>query len=143
MKTCNKCNQDLEDEQFNVRTKKNGCIQLQSYCRECQKLYWKKYYSTNQYNCIKRLRASNRNKKLILRKFIDEYKNKPCVDCKQSFPPYVMDFDHIDKNKIASISTMVSCLRAKSKIIEELNKCELVCSNCHRIRTYKRLSEIV
>ncbi len=143
MKTCNKCNLDLEDDQFNIKTRKNGLIQLQPYCRECQKLYWKNYYSTNQSDCIKRLRTSNRNKKLTLRKFVDEYKNKPCIDCKQSFPSYVMDFDHIDKNKVASVSTMVSSLKAKDKIIEELNKCELVCSNCHRIRTHKRLSGIV
>jgi len=51
-----------------------------------------------------------------------------------------MDFDHRDKNlKTGNIGSFVSqAYFKKEKLLEEINKCDLVCSNCHRIRTYKR-----
>ena len=63
-------------------------------------------------------------------------KDKPCVDCGFIFPPVCMDFDHIDpKTKFKSPAQLTG---NKKKLLEEITKCELVCSNCHRIRTLNR-----
>ena len=61
----------------------------------------------------------------------------PCVDCRISYPYYVMDFDHVRGVKHANVMELVSTL-SKKRIDQEIAKCEIVCSNCHRIRTHMR-----
>ena len=58
----------------------------------------------------------------------------PCADCGVSYPAVVMEFDHVRGDKITSVSMMISCLASWEAIEEEIAKCELVCSNCHRLR---------
>jgi hypothetical protein len=61
----------------------------------------------------------------------------PCDDCGQFFPAVCMDFDHRPGTvKEISIGRMV--LLAWSRIESEMEKCDLVCANCHRIRTRDR-----
>ena len=62
--------------------------------------------------------------------------SQPCTDCGVPYPYYVMDWDHI-KDKKFNVSRMGS-LGSEKLILEEIAKCELVCSNCHRERTHKR-----
>jgi hypothetical protein len=80
--------------------------------------------------------ARKYNKALKLRRkaWISSLKDKPCVDCGKVYPPCVMDFDHVRGPKLFSIGT--DCLYPVAKLIAEMAKCELVCSNCHRIRTH-------
>ncbi len=81
------------------------------------------------------MRRASRVKK---RKEVEALKDFPCQDCGGSFPPYCMDFDHRDPSqKVASISTMRSLAFSLEKILREIAKCDLVCANCHRIRTWK------
>ena len=65
-------------------------------------------------------------------------KDVPCKDCGDTFPPYCMDFDHVTGTKTANISEMKSY--SMDRILDEVAKCDIVCSNCHRIRTYQRNS---
>lgn len=67
-------------------------------------------------------------------------KNKACADCKKHYPPWVMDFDHIDPStKIGHISKMfLRRMWAIERVKQEIDKCEVVCSNCHRNRTYMK-----
>lgn len=60
----------------------------------------------------------------------------PCVDCSVSYPFYVMDFDHVRGQKIGSISRMLNANLSLGTILEEIQKCDLVCANCHRERTH-------
>lgn len=69
-------------------------------------------------------------------------KNKPCVDCGKNYPHNVMEFDHVRGIKKFNINQAV---KYKVKIdntqfLEEIDKCELVCVNCHNTRTYTRRS---
>jgi hypothetical protein len=59
----------------------------------------------------------------------------PCTDCGNYYPFYVMDFDHL-YDKIKNVSLLVKSHTFK-KLLEEIKKCELVCANCHRIRTFQ------
>ena len=65
-----------------------------------------------------------------------ELKGRPCTDCGGSFPYYVMDFDHLG-DKVALISRMTTY--GPEQVLAEVAKCDLVCANCHRIRTFGRL----
>src|SRR5216684_4519004 len=70
------------------------------------------------------------------RRQVDVLKNVPCIDCKKYFPPECMDFDHVrgEKEFVVSLSNR----RSWSGLLKEIEKCDIVCSNCHRIRTRKR-----
>jgi hypothetical protein len=67
---------------------------------------------------------------------VKEFKDVPCADCGIKYPTCVMDFDHRDpSNKIIALAKGYACLGMK-KLKEEIAKCDVVCSNCHRIRTW-------
>lgn len=59
----------------------------------------------------------------------------PCADCGRTFPVYVMHWDHLPGfAKVGEISVMVTA-RSRTAVLAELEKCELVCANCHVMRT--------
>ena len=61
-------------------------------------------------------------------------KTHPCVDCGES-DPIMLDFDHVRGEKSNNIAKMISSCSALSTIFEEIRKCEVRCSNCHRKKT--------
>lgn len=83
--------------------------------------------------------AAERNKKRKdkLKAYVDELKKAPCTDCGGTFHPVCMDFDHLG-DKTHDIAFMVNKRHSMKRIIEEIKKCELVCANCHRLRTHNR-----
>jgi len=65
-------------------------------------------------------------------------KHRPCADCGERFAPYVMDFDHRDpRQKRYTVSRMIG-RAGTERIMAEVAKCDIVCANCHRQRTYRR-----
>jgi hypothetical protein len=87
---------------------------------------------------MKSEKLSIAKQKAYLADYIRQLKsNSPCIDCKISYPYYVMDFDHVRGVKHKNVSELISTL-SKKKIDLEIAKCEIVCSNCHRIRTHMR-----
>jgi hypothetical protein len=71
-----------------------------------------------------------------LRAYIRQKKAKPCTDCGIEYPYYVMQFDHL-RDKKYHISNLVNSNNLK-KLEDELAKCEVVCANCHAVRTFHR-----
>jgi hypothetical protein len=76
------------------------------------------------------------------RESISETVNKlkeenPCVDCGVKYPYYVMQYDHISTDKLAGVSYLIRYGRPQ-EVLDEIEKCELVCANCHAIRTWSR-----
>ena len=71
------------------------------------------------------------------RAWLDELKSAPCADCGKLYHPCVMDFDHVRGEKLGNISAMIRAV-TMGKLSAEIAKCELVCSNCHRLRTHLR-----
>jgi hypothetical protein len=64
-------------------------------------------------------------------------KERPCTDCKISYPYYVMDLDHRpDEEKLFNLGYAARC--SYERVIAEIAKCDPVCANCHRERTHKR-----
>ncbi len=115
-KTCYKCNKNLNIKNFSKNSsKKDG---FRAACKKCSYLYRKDYININ-------------------RQFVfDALKNcGGCIDCGESNIA-TLQFDHVKGKKIANISKLVKSASLK-KIKEEITKCEIVCSNCHSIRTAK------
>ncbi len=80
----------------------------------------------------------NRERRERGKAYVDELKRRPCTDCGVCYPPSVMDFDHVRGEKSLNLSELRTNRSAWSKLLEEIEKCELVCANCHRIRTKLR-----
>jgi hypothetical protein len=104
-----------------------------SYCRACRSLILKDHYRRNKDAYLKR----NARFRLRNSEIIREYKTKPCADCGVQYPYYVMDFDH-RRGEIKVINLANASRMTRPKILEEISKCDVVCSNCHRERTYQR-----
>jgi hypothetical protein len=63
-----------------------------------------------------------------------------CTDCGYSANPVALDFDHLPGQvKVYRVCTMAGMRR--ELIDAEIAKCEVVCANCHRVRTNERLYE--
>lgn len=65
----------------------------------------------------------------------DAMKDVPCLDCGGRFPPECMDFDH--RPGEVKLMEMGETMRKLSLWLAEAAKCDIVCANCHRIRTRK------
>lgn len=83
-----------------------------------------------------------RERRRELQQWLNEYKSKPCEDCGKTFPPYVMHLDHRDPcSKHVKVSRLVSMAASLKRMTEEVEKCDLVCANCHAERTHGRGSD--
>lgn len=82
--------------------------------------------------------ARTKSTRSIIRKFVKTYKeNNPCHDCFQYYPSVCMEFDHLGDKKF-NVSNFKKVTSSIIEVMKEMDKCDLVCANCHRIRTYKR-----
>lgn len=73
------------------------------------------------------------------RAWLDAYKvEKGCADCGYNAHPRALDFDHIGTDKIADVGWLVHAVVSWTRILAEIAKCEVVCANCHRVRTADR-----
>lgn len=61
------------------------------------------------------------------------------MDCGESFPHYVMDFDHRPgENKVGKVNLLSNGQVSLVRLQQEIDKCDLVCANCHRQRSWDR-----
>jgi hypothetical protein len=135
---CSRCLTPKGVDEFATR-KLRGKVHRSSYCKTCQAQFNRDYYQERRDDILKKARRQSRE----VREFVDQLKkNKLCVDCGISYPTYVMDFDHREgTSKVESVSRLAT-MASKARILEEVAKCDLVCSNCHRIRTHDRRVKI-
>ena len=111
---------------------------------ERRKEYHSKYMKEVWYpkNKERHISYVRRNKRVVT-EFIEKYKrDRTCIDC--GFPgkdfPYVLDFDHLDggMSKKFTIGSWSQSVLSIDAIKKEIEKCELVCANCHRKRTFAK-----
>jgi hypothetical protein len=128
-KRCSHCKHKLSIRKFNKDIhRKDG---LNNICRDCRANYKKKIYPQSK----KQLMDKRKERKRMRYLFLFQYLNKhPCVDCGET-DPVVLDFDHVRGDKIAELSKMAHGLRPMTMIEQEIEKCEVRCSNCHRRKT--------
>ena len=97
-----------------------------------QRPYNVAYYARNRAREIERVVTRQRATVEWLR----DLRRVPCPDCGGTFPPHVMDFDHRDpKAKLFSLAADNVYLKNRALLEAEVAKCDIVCANCHRIRT--------
>jgi hypothetical protein len=75
--------------------------------------------------------------------YLNEYKlNKGCQKCGYKDSPYALEFHHRDrKHKFKNVSNIrKSSWKQLDNIVEEVKKCDILCSNCHKILTQKEIN---
>lgn len=103
------------------------------YCLDCKRARGREDYRRHKEERIVKVRKRTE----INLQNLNRLKQKPCTDCGRQYPHISMDFDHRESEcKIDNVSRLISSSWAR--IEKEVDKCDLVCSNCHRIRTYVR-----
>ena len=101
--------------------------------KEEQREFVRKHWLKNKERYSLARKERYKEKVLYLRKI----KDVPCTDCGNKYPYFVMDLDHKEgTEKEERISVLVNC--SWEKFLKEIEKCDVVCSNCHRIRTFTR-----
>ena len=88
------------------------------------------------------IRITEQARRIDLRVWMQSLKMGPCSVCGHTYDPVAMQFDHTGDDKTAAISRLVSHRAGKSRILAEIAKCELVCANCHAVRTARRSSQL-
>lgn len=98
-------------------------------CRECQRAKIRRHYNENkQYYLDKAMKRTQE-----LREWLKELKaSLACEKCGEDHPACV-EFHHKDPSlKDMELSTVVTAGWSKERILKEIEKCNVFCSNCHR-----------
>lgn len=128
-KICSTCKKKLPatEEYFSMRYDRKK-PQFQGKCKKCHSEYRKKHYEENKKKYIKKARVYTDS---VVSWFLDYKKTLICEACGDD-RYWVLDFHHIDPTK--KEKTVSSFIRgaSKNKAMEEIKKCKVLCSNCHR-----------
>jgi hypothetical protein len=103
--------------------------------KEQQRAAQRKYYEANK----EKVKEVARDRRNLVTRYIQEYKQaKGCLDCGIEYPYWVLEFDHVRGTKLGNISSMYRT-HSFDEVKAEIEKCEVVCANCHKDRTRRRL----
>ncbi len=146
---CTKCRKRTPLVGFATFKTKSGETRRRGICAECRSKRaienfealqaWRRQYNAGN-RSVKR--QKDRERRAEAKEFVDKFKSRPCVDCKREFPPVAMDLDHVRGAKVRNVSGLVSGAYRLELIAIELEKCEVVCACCHRVRTAKRKANL-
>lgn len=134
MKRCGRCGEEKPVDEFGWKNKAKA--QRQSYCRPCVRAKSKAHYEANKAAYM--ARNVVKKKQLQTERFgflIEYFATHPCVDCGEN-DPLVLDFDHLRDKEFTIGHELIT--RAWESVLAEIEKCEVVCANCHRRRTAER-----
>lgn len=137
MKTCKTCKENKSVSDFATNNTKPDGLNWQ--CRTCQSAYFKEYYKNNKKKHVSRVRVVNERTRQKLHEFLAAYfENNPCVECGED-NILVLEIDHINnKSKNGKAFSMGEARRngiSLRKVKKELERCQVLCANCHRVKT--------
>jgi hypothetical protein len=136
LRKCGRCGELKLLSEFAWRRKRRE--QRDNMCRPCRSAYHREHYLANRQRYIDQARDRKQALRLERTAYLLEYfTTHPCTDCGEA-DPVVLEFDHLDSElKSFDIGQSLS-YRNWPSILEEIEKCEVVCANCHRRRTALR-----
>jgi hypothetical protein len=131
VKLCGRCGTKKPLSDFH-RSSRHG---QQAWCKRCRQEYDREYHQRTR---SIRLAQKKRRHQEIWAWYV-ALKRKPCADCGKAFPPAAMAWDHLPgRAKVSEVSLLVRRRFGKRAILAEIAKCELVCANCHAVRSQQR-----
>ncbi|HEY8758037.1 MAG TPA: hypothetical protein VIN74_06035 [Candidatus Limnocylindria bacterium] len=137
VRVCARCHTPKPLTEFPFKSAARGTYR--SYCRPCCREYAKEHYRRNVAAYMARSKARAPIDRQRNREFIGEYlSTHPCVDCGEA-DAVVLEFDHRDpKTKRAEVGRLINTSTI-GIVRAEIDKCDVRCGNCHRIRTAHQL----
>jgi hypothetical protein len=134
-KVCTKCGIEKDFEDFPLRSRITG--RRQSYCKECVAQKSGRWYQNNKGH----QKGLARNRTIVYRQNAKEYvweylTNHPCISCGET-NPNVLEFHHVRGKKEHEISRMIGKAASLENLKAEIEKCVVLCANCHRKLTAK------
>jgi len=133
-KKCCTCQSVQAISEFNKRAAaKDG---LQDRCRTCSRAW----YLENKDEHIKNAYRRTKAQRLIMWGRLGAYLlEHPCVDCGEA-DLRTLEFDHRDRtDKVATVAQLISRGTSWETLLTEIEKCDVRCANCHRVRTSGQL----
>jgi hypothetical protein len=100
--------------------------------------YQSRYYQANKAKRIAEAAEGAKRHRAKRIEIVHKAKSVPCADCGESYPYYVMQFDHVVGEKKFNIGAAGWGYVKMQDLIDEIAKCEVVCANCHAKRTHAR-----
>jgi hypothetical protein len=95
------------------------------------------HYRRNREKTLARIAV---NKAAVVAEYRARKEATPCTDCGLFFPYYVTQYDHLDSSTKSNTCAALANGGSRLRLLEEIAKCELVCANCHAVRTHDRLN---
>lgn len=89
-------------------------------------------YDSKSYRCIKCSSEAVQRRRDKLKLLSIQYKGSKCAICGYDKCIEALEFHHIDPNKKEFGIAAKGYTRSFEKIKKELDKCVLLCANCHR-----------
>jgi hypothetical protein len=133
-KLCLSCREYKEEDEFTWKYKSLG-IRATS-CRECVKPFRKKWYEGNKQTHLENVKERKDAARTVAREYVWNYLlSHPCVECGES-DPVVLEFHH-RAGKEKAVGVLISTGYSVAKIQSEIDKCDVLCANCHRRLTMK------
>ncbi len=111
---------------------------FQSQCKECKRVVQRNWYIKNKArhvaNVARRRRAAECE---IIGRLVGYLLQHPCIDCGET-DPVLLEFDHVRGKKLNAVCNLVRLGFCWDKIAAEIQKCEVRCCRCHRLKTAKQ-----
>lgn len=128
-KKCSICKVTKSIQEFNKHARKKDGLQPQ--CKKCSRNQSKKYYKTHTEEHRKNIATRRVEKYNAFKSWIETIKLEyGCSLCGEK-EPVCLDFHHLF-NKQIEISTLASRQWSWDRVEAEIEKCVVVCANCHR-----------
>ena len=136
LRRCARCKIEKPLAEYTKHPLRDGRIKTDSYCPACRADYGREHYVKNRQRYIDK--AAQRTRQLVIERMtyvVEHLSQHPCADCGED-DVLVLEFDHL-RDKSFSIPWGIRN-RPWALVLAEIEKCEVVCANCHRRRTIRR-----
>ena len=127
-KVCSKCKRELEVSNFRWKNKSKGL--LHSQCKDCQKAQEKIHYqeSKERQESVRSTAEFQKERNILL---VEKARQCGCKKCGET-RSYVLDFHHRDPNEKSNVLAHMIKSSSEANLTAELEKCDVLCANCHR-----------
>lgn len=133
-RTCTKCGVEKAAEEFPWKNSKKG--KRHAVCKSCTAVRSNNWYYANREHHLQNVMNHTLNNRQRLKDYVGDYLSRnPCVVCGET-DPVVLEFDHI-QGKHAAISELIRLNVPLPRLQEEIEKCQVLCCNCHKRKTAK------